>query len=219
MVLPIYGTKLYKPFVPLYPTPEEIPLETTCVTISVPANPAWIGLWVGALLVLCEPENFQEFEGGISRETTAEIFREALIDALASAESACELMPSPYWDNATDNEESEPETEQTWYGTVTDWLAPVDELNFEQNAALWVLTGFVAYAAGIGSAIFFRTTAKRFIIAIETTDIAEIIRVVVDAAEFNIDTTDIPEGTIIEQEVITDPDVTEHDIYVIKGGT
>lgn len=216
-MLPIYGNKIYAPYRPLFPTPEEIPLETTCVTISIPENAAFIGLWIGVLLALCDPENFVQFDGGISTETTAEIFREALIDALVSSESACELMPSPYWDDATDNEESEPETEQVWYGAVTDWLAPVDELNFEQNAALWVLTGFVAYAAGVGAAIFFRTTAKRFIIAIETTDVAEIIRVVVDAAEFGIDTTGVAAGTIIEQEVVTDPDVTEHDIYVIKG--
>jgi len=212
----LYGNKQYAPYRPLFPTPEEIPMETTCVTISIPSNPAWIGLWIAALLVLCDPDNFQEFEDGISRETTAEIFQDALFDALLLAESACEMIPAPYWDDEEDNEIELPADEQPWYGAVTDWLAPVDELNFEQNIALWVLTGFVAYAGGVGSAIFFRTTAKQFIIAIEAGDLPEIIRIVVDSAEFNIDTTGL-EGTIIEQEVFTDPDVEEHDIYVIKG--
>lgn len=132
------------------------------------------------------------------------------------ATPVCQIVPSPYWDDETDNEISLPESEQPWYGSVTDWLAPADELDFTQNIALWALTGFVAYAAGVGSAIFFRTTAKRFIIAIEAGEVAEIIRIVVDAAEFNIDTTGF-EGQIIEQEVIADPELEEHDIYVIKG--
>lgn len=127
-----------------------------------------------------------------------------------------ESVPSPYWDDASDNEIQVPAEEQTWYGAVTDWLAPVYELDFAQNLALWALTGFVAYAAGPGAAIFFRTTAKRFVIAVEATDIAEIIRVVVDSAEFRVDTTGF-EGEIIELNVIADPDLEEHDIYVIQG--
>jgi len=209
----LYGNKDFKPYAPLFPTPSDIPLETTCVTINLPKSPAFIGLWIGVMLQLINAENFVQFNDGISRETTAEIFENSLFDSLTESESACEIVPSPYWDNETDNEISEPETIQTWYGQVTDWLAPVDELNFEQNFALWALTGFVAYAAGIGSAIFFRTTAKQFIIAIEAGDIPELIRIVVDSAEFNIDTTN--QTGIINVPVLAGDG--EHDIYVIKG--
>lgn len=213
----VYGDKLYKPYKPFYPTPTDIPLETTCVTIALPESPAFIGLWIGVLLILCDPDNFVQFDGGISSETTAEIFRDALLDALTLEEISCPyLVPSPYWDDATDNEEEEMSDVQTWYGAVTDWAAPIDELNFEQNIALWALTGFVAYAAGIGSAIFFRTTAKKFVIAVEGADIPEIIRVIVDSAEYNIDTTG-KSGQIVEQIVAADPDLEEHDVYVIKG--
>jgi len=213
----VYGDKLYKPYKPFYPTPTDIPLDTTCVTIALPENPAFIGLWIGVLLLLCDPDNFVQFDGGISPETTAEIFRDALLDALTLTEISCPVMvDAPYWDLATTADDQAPSDEQVWYGAVTDWLAPADELNFEQNIALWLLTGFVAYAAGVGAAIFFRTTAKQFVIAVEGQDVGEIIRIVVDSANYHIDTTGRA-GEIIEQVVVADPDLEEHDIYVIKG--
>lgn len=212
----MYGDKIYKPYKPLFPTPDDIPLETTCVSISIPQNAAFIGLWIAALLVLTNDENFVQFEGGLSRQTTAEIFRDALFDALTEEVISCQMVRSPYWDNAEDNEIELPASEQTWYGQVTDWLAPSDELDFTQNLALWALTGFVAYAAGVGAAIFFRTTAKQFIIAIEGQDIPELIRIVVDSATYDVDTTG-RSGEVIEQICVGDPDLEEHDIYVIKG--
>jgi len=213
----MYGDKIYKPYRPLYPTPDDIPLETTCVSISIPENPAFIGLWIAALLVLTNEENFVQFDGALSRETTAEIFRNALFDALTETSVSCQLVPPPYWNNESDNEIELPDDEQTWYGAVADWLAPADELNFEQNIALWVLTGFVAYAATPAAAIYFRTAAKRFIVAIETTDIPEIIRVVVGASTYSektIDTTDFP-NQILELEFVSED--TETDIYIIQG--
>jgi len=213
----MYGDKIYRPYKQLFPTPEDIPLETTCVSISIPQNPAFIGLWIAALLVLTNEENFVQFDGAISRQTTAEIFRNALFDALTEVTIACELVPSPFWDNKDDNEIELPSDEQTWYGSVADWLAPVDELNFEQNIALWALTGFVAYAATPAAAIFFRTTAKRFIVAVETTDIPELIRVIVGASTYTeqiIDTTDTP-NQILELAFVSDDDET--DIYIIQG--
>jgi len=187
-----------------------------CRTLSIPNTQEWLGIFNAALLTLANEYNYEQlYITDLTPEECASKAMEIYTGYLS--QNPCATVPSPYWDDATDNEETELESEQTWYGQVTDWLAPVDSLNFEQNAALWVLTGFVAYAAGVGSAIFFRSTAKRFIIALEVGDIPEIIRVVVDSAEFNIDTTGMSAGAIIEQEVITDPGIAEHDIYVIKG--
>jgi len=197
-----------------YLTPDSIPEERFCRSFSIPNSTEWLGIFMGACAVLTDPASWKK-NGTLTPEECAEVAEQWFRDAFFGL-SACDLVPAPFWDDASDNEVELPESEQTWYGEVTDWLAPVDELNFEQNIALWALTGFVAYAGGVGSAIFFRTTAKRFIIAIEAGDVPEIIRVVVDSAEFNIDTTGL-EGTIIEQEVITVPEVEEHDIYIIKG--
>lgn len=216
----LYGNKLYKPYRPLYPTPEEIPLETTCVTIALPQNPAFIGLWIAVMLFLCDPENFVEFEDGISRETTAEIFQDALFDALTLETISCPVnMPAPYWDTKTDIDDELPSDEQPWYGFIEDFLAPIDELNFVENAAVWAITGFVAYAAGPGAAIFFRTVARRFVLAVQVDDVGEVIRVVVDAVNYNIDTSGHSAGDIINLDIpVTDDEIETHDIYVINTG-
>jgi len=216
----VYGDKIYKPYRPLIPTPTDIPLETTCVTIALPESPAFIGLWIGVLLVLCDPANFVQFDGGISPETTAEIFRDALLDALTLEEIACPyLVPAPYWDEESTADDQAESDVQVWYGVIEDFLAPIDELNFVENAAVWAITGFVAYAAGPGAAIFFRTVARRFVIAVQVDDVGEVIRVVVDAVNYNIDTAGSSAGDIIELEIpVTDDELETHDIYVINTG-
>lgn len=210
----------------IYPSPENFPVTSFPQPVPAPSvDPDDAGT---LLLVQYSWEWQQVLLAAIDQlrnPATWQGEHDEIITALNRATNLKEMLqqrvylnvPSPFWDNESDNEISLPEDEQTWYGAVTDWLAPVDELDFVQNIALWALTGFVAYAAGVGSAIFFRSTAKRFILALEVGDIPEIIRVVVDSAEFNIDTSGLDVGTIIEQEVITDPAITEHDIYIMKG--
>jgi len=200
----------------LFICPPDMGASEQCRTLQIPNTQEWLGIFNAALLTLANEYNYEQLYD--TDLTPAECAAKAMsIYTAYLSQDPCAVVPSPFWDDATDNEESELESVQTWYGSVTDWLAPVDSLNFVQNAALWVLTGFVAYAAGVGSAIFFRTTAKRFIIALEVGDVPEIIRVVVDSAEFNIDTTGMAEGTLINQEVLADESLEEHDIYIMKG--
>lgn len=190
--------------------------DKICRSFSIPNDPQWLGNFMGALMPLSDEKQWIEF-GNVTPEDAALYYQNIIDDAYDNAGECGNEVPAPYWDDAEDNEVELPEDDQTWYGTVTDALAPIDELNFEQNIAVWLLTGFVAYAAGVGAAIFFRTTARRFVIAVEAGEIAEIIRVVVDSAEFRIDTTG-HEGEIIRRSVYADPDLEEHDIYVIKVG-
>lgn len=158
----IYGNKIYKPYLPLFPTPTEIPLDSSSVALIIPSNPAWIGLWIGALLILTDPENFVQFEDGISRETTAEIFREALFDALL----ATEVLPAPYWDDPEGDDAGDPEDNP--------------EFPFYEDVAVWAITGFVAYAAGIGAALQFWTVQKQFRIALRQSDIGGIVSLFMD---------------------------------------
>jgi len=187
-----------------------------CRTLQIPNTQEWLGIFNAALLTLTNTYNYEQlYDTDLTPEQCAE--RAMLIYEAYLSQNPCAVVPSPFWDDESDNELSELESEQTWYGEVTNWFAPADELNFVQNAALWVLTGFVAYAAGVGAAIFFRTSAKRFIVAIETTDIPELIRVVVGASTYTeqtIDTTLIP-NEIVELEFVSDD--AETDIYIIKG--
>jgi len=200
-----------------YLTPDipESELTRLCRVFSIPNDPSWLGNFMGAIYPLTLPESWELF-GAVTPDQAAAFYAQAMADAFNGEELACQIVPSPYWDDATDNEVSEAGDIQPWYGAVADWAAPIDELDFTQNLAVWALTGFVAYAAGPGAAIFFRTTARQFVIAVEGQDIPEIIRIVVDSAEFEIDTTGRA-GEIINQTVVGDPDLEEHDIYVIKG--
>lgn len=199
-----------------FPTPNYPPIDYGCRVFSLPANEEFYALLMGALYALTNPYNWYE-NGEMTIEEAVDFWQDVLDLAYEDAlTDVCPTVPAPYWDDASDNEvEATPET-QTWYGDVTNWLAPIESLNFVENLAVWALTGFVAYSAGLGAAIFFRTTAKQFIIAIEGGDIPEIIRIIVDSSEFQIDTTG-KAGQIINQSVVGDPDLTEHDIYVIKG--
>jgi len=214
----VYGDKEFQPYAPLYPTPAEIPLETACWSISLPNSPAWWGLLFGALLYLNDPDNYQVFEGGLSRETTAEIFENALFDAWEEL-SCVPNIPTPFWDDAEDLDDEMPVNDQIWYGEVTDPEAPPDEITFVENAAIWVITGFVAYAAGIGAAVFYRTIAPRFVLAWKRADVGEIIRVIIDGAEYGrVDTGTVAAGEVITLDVLPVEDWEEHDITLIKVG-
>jgi len=192
-----------------YPVPPPLIDPDEGTTMAVAFNVEWLPYILGALDQLML---FSTWEG-TADEIKLAVDRAANLKSLFGTDQT--LIPAPYWDDASDNEIEMPSDDQIWYGEVTDWLAPVDSLNFEQNIALWALTGFVAYAAGVGSAIFFRTTAKRFIIAIESADVEQIIRIVIDSASFN---APVPaDSGIVEIEVLGDEAITEHDIYIIQG--
>jgi hypothetical protein len=218
MSLPLFGDKEYRPYRPLLPTPEEIPLETACWSISLPNNPAWWALLQGALLPLADPDNFQVFDGGLTREVTADIFDNALLDAFTDP-SLCRTVPTPYWDESTDVDDEAPADAQTWYGEVEDPEAPADEITFADNAAIWLMTGFIASTGDIGAAIAFNTIAKRFTLAWYRADIGEIWRVIVNAADYGtVDTSTVSVGEMVELDVLTDPEVEVNELYIIRTG-
>lgn len=139
---------------------------------------------------------------------------------LSYFESACEDdggIPTPFWDEAQDlNDEETPEA-QSWYGEVADENAEPDEISFVENVGIWIITGFVAYAATPAAAIFFHTIAPRFVHAFHKGDVREIWRVVVDSADYGtVDTDDYPSDAIIEMPIIADPELAGHDIFIIN---
>lgn len=160
----IYGSKLYKPYAALLPTPDGTSLDSTKVAITLPYAPSWIGLWIGAMLTLCDPENFQEFEGGMNREDTAEIFREALYDALLLPDS--EQLPTPYWDDPEGDDAASGEDNPAF--------------PFYEDAAAFAIGGFVLYAAGIGAALEYWTVQKQFRIAVRKHDLGGALKVFMD---------------------------------------
>jgi len=126
-------------------------------------------------------------------------------------------FPTPFWDDAGDLEDEMTADDQIWYGEVTDPDAPADELTFVENAAIWGITGFIAYAGQIGGAVFFNTIAPRFVLAWKAGDIGEVIRVVIDAADYGtVDTSTVSAGEVISIDVLPDPELSSHDILLVK---
>lgn len=201
-----------------YLTPSETPEERLCRSFSIPNSPQWLGNFMGACYVLTQEENWQK-HGTLTPEECAAIASIWFDDAFYGTSDCVYTMQAPYWDTEENADDQEPSDEQPWYGFIEDFLAPIDELTWVENAAVWVITGFVAIAATPGAAIFFRTVARRFVLAVQTDNIGEIIRVIVDSSEYSIDTSGHAAGDIIELEIFeTDPELETHDIYVINTG-
>jgi len=215
----MFGEKLF-PNVG-YPTPTSIPDETTCLTLDVPASAEWWGIVVGVLYSLILEWEWQQFEGGIERDEAAARWQVMLEDALevASTTNTCGVVPdaeTPFWDDATDVDDSSAPEDQIWYGEVEDAEAAPDELSFVENLILWSFTGLLAVGVSPAVAIAFNTIAPKFVIAQRAGDVGEIIRIVVDAQDVaRIDTTGRA-GEIIETPVIADPELETHQIYIIK---
>jgi len=200
-----------------FPTPDSLPEDTACRVFSIPASTQWLGVFMGALLALTDPNQWYEF-GELTPEECADIALEIIWNAYAPEAQLCPPeYPAPFWDDAEDVDDSLPFGGETWYGEVTDPEAPADELTFVEDAAIWVFTGFVAYAAGIGAAVFYHPIAPRLFLAWKWRDLGEIIRVVIDSADYGtVDTSTVDVGEIVTLSVLPDPDLESHDIMLIK---
>lgn len=207
-----------------YPTPFSIPDETVCRTFQIPAaedNADWLAVFMGALYALTFPEAWQQFEGAISREDAAQRWADMLDQAYADAEFGCTTgVPTPYWDDSEDLDDEEPADMQPWYGYVTNPTDPPDELSFQAQASIWLVTGFLALATwevGFAPAVFFHTIAGKFALAFERGDIGSIIRIVIDSVEYGrVDTTDASPGDIIRVTVAPGDDMDGHDILIVE---
>jgi len=217
----MFGTKLFPQLG--YPTPTTIPDETTCLTLNIPASAEWWAIVVGVLYTLILEWNWQQLEGGLDRDEVAARWQVMLEDALAVAEATnnCTLgdIPAPYWDTDSDVDDSLPADIQPWYGRVLDPIAPPGELDFVEDVTLWTFTGFVAFAAGLDAAIFFKTHIGQFYITIRDTNIVQLVRIVVDGLDMASVTTPGTNSGEINVPIVADPTVTTgHDIYIIQAG-
>jgi len=203
---------------PKFLTPPTLPESEQCRSLEVPADLYWLGIFNSALLELTNPYNFEQVnETDLTPEETAAacylIFEQWLQSTCAGGVDC----PTPFWDEAQDVEDSAPAETQAWYGQVENPEAPADELTFVENATIWVFTGFVAYAAGVGAAIFFHTIAEKWVLAWRRGDVGEIIRVIIDGAEYGtVDTSSASVGDIVEFPVLAG--TGGHDILIVKAG-
>lgn len=206
-----------------YPTPSfNEPVQSPDVDpdagdlVSASFNADWIPVMMGALDQLMLPSTWE----GTDDEKTLALNRVAnLKDIIAKA--SVRTVPAPYWDSDADVDDSAPADDQHWYGYVTDPEAPPGELTFVESAAIWLFTGFVAFATlevGAAPAVAFHTLAKRWVLAWKRGDVGEVIRVIVDGAEVGrVDTSAAAPGDIVRLSVVGDPANDEHDILLIQA--
>lgn len=193
----MFGTKLF-PGVG-YPTPVSIPDTTTCLTLQIPADDEWWALVVGLIYTLTLEWNWQQFEGGIERDAAASRFQQMLEDALAlaSESNSCDLdVPAPFWDedSGDDSDDSAPITEQPWYGQL---VLIDDNLTFVENAFIYVVAGFIAYAGLPTAAISFVPIARNFVVTMKSNPLGGIVRFLADAVEIGrVDTYSAADGVV-----------------------
>lgn len=196
-----------------YITPDSLPEDSVCRPLNIPNSPAWLAIVSGAVNELSNVWNWEQVTG----ITPQEAADRALALWLEFLESPCAPaeVETPFWDDATDVDDNAPTDSQVWYGEVTSPTAPPAELDFVENAFIWLFTGFLAVSGEIGAAIAFHTIAPRFVLAWKAGDVGEIIRIVIDSADYGtVDTTGHA------GEVITKPiqpsGAAPHDILLIK---
>jgi len=199
-----------------FPTPNTA-ADVAAYLLFLFPDPLWAQYILGACENLVSEFNWYE-AGDMLPEEASEAFR--LIIQQAPYNLVPAKVGTPYWDDAEDVDDDAPSDDQPWYGEVTDPDAPPGELDFVENAALWVGAGLIALATGsIGAALAFRTFVGKFILIQKTGDIAETIRYVVDGQDMaTIHTGDYAPGTLVETPIIADPDLDTHQIYIVRSG-
>lgn len=197
-------------------TPSTLPSGRVCKSINIPSSLEWLGIFDKILLSGTETWEWQQLpDGAITVEDTIEFWQTVLADYWDEAACGATDYPTPFWDEDTSVDDQSPAETQVWYGEVTNPEAVAAELTFVENATIWVFTGFVAYAAGVGAAIFFHTVAEKWVLAWRRGDVGEVIRVIIDSAEYGtVDTTSAAEGDIVEFPVLAG--AGEHDILLLK---
>lgn len=187
-----------------FPTPSSIPDETACRTLEIPANGAWEAVVMGALFALTLPENWQQLEGGISRDDAAERAFEMIDDCYALVETnQCGVsVPAPFWDDedGADADDEEPVGDQEWYGVL------VGESTFQEQLEDWAIAAFVAIAATPAAAIAFLTIAPKFRLAFKTANWGAIVKIFIDASEY---------GTVDTYAV--EPGIVTYDVFAPSG--
>lgn len=159
-----------------FPTPTDIPDVFACRTFNIPGNTAWLSLIMGCLYALTQEENWQQYEGGISRADAAEAAALMLNDAYDNIEDSCLTRDiAPYWQDAEGDDlvGEEPDSGQTWYGLI-------DGGDFQATLENVFIGAFVAQIAGVGAAIEFLTIAKSYRLAFQTGDWGGIVDIFVD---------------------------------------
>lgn len=200
-----------------FPTPNTA-ADVEAYLLFLFSDPSWAQYILGACKPLSAEYNWYE-AGDMLPAEASEAFRLIIEQAPYNLTAADADVDTPYWDDEGDVDDTAPRDAQEWYGEMTDPDAPPGELDFVENAALWVGTGLVALATGsVGVALAFRTFVHKFLLIQKAGDVGETIRYVIDGEDYaTIDTTGHA-GELMKIPVLADPSLETHQIYIVKTG-
>lgn len=183
-----------------FPTPDDIPLETGCRQFSIPASTAWFAVVMGCLMLLAEEENWQQFEGGISVETAAEVAQEIIDSGYASA--PCPAALAPYWQDEDGGDAGGEGDSDTWY----------NELSY------FVIEAFLATMISPPAAITFTTAIRELRLAFLRNGFGGIVDVLLDDVfQFAVDT--YAAGTPVLNISLDTGDDLPHTLKLVNTGT
>jgi hypothetical protein len=200
-----------------FPTPNDPPDSTACRTFQVPADEEYYALLMGALDALRQPYNWY-INGSLSQQEAADIFAGILDAAYEQALSGqCDPdVPTPWWDTATDSDDMAAVADQPWYGLAVVTYASPPEVTFVEQVAIWLFAGFIVYSGQPGAALAFLTIAPKFVIALKTGDVGAVVDLIVDASRVGRYNTYSPTPGVMRIPVVGNPDLDEHQIYIVK---
>lgn len=199
-----------------YLTPDNLPVDDHCRTFRIPDDVQWLSVFMGALLPLIYPENWQQ-SGSLTPDESAEVMLNVLWDAYERDYGICPVLPTPFWDTVVDVDDEYPEGTLTpWYGTAIVTYHSPPEVTFVEQLSIWAIAGFIAYAGSPAAAIAYLTIAPKFVIALKTGNLGAIVDIIVDASRVGrVDTYSASPG-IIRVPIVANPDLDEHQIYLVK---
>lgn len=186
---------------PLSTDPDEGDQWTVCFGVE------WLPSILGALDQLLLPSTWIGDADAIQLAQD----RAALLKDMFGNPTSCvgtEVEP-PYWDSVTDVEDEETPETQTWYGQYV-------EGTFTEVLENWTIAGFIAFAGAPAAAIAFLTIAPKFRLAFKTGDIGGIVRIFIDAVDNGTVDTSAGADGIVTFDVIADPEISPHEIILVK---
>ena len=205
-----------------YPVPDPITgYELLCISFAIPDEPLYRAAFWGAVTELTHGWVWGEDQDltDEQKDEIALMWIQALLDPNNQQACGNSQIPTPFWDTGDDlDDEATPATE-SWYGYVDDVDASPETIGFFESVSIWAITGLLAISGNVGAAILFNTTAPRFHLAMRAGDVGEIIRILFDAEEkAKIDTSEYTPGEVIRVPIVGDPDLTTHQLMIIKAG-
>lgn len=182
-----------------FPTPSATEAATLCRIVQLPDDTAFLSVFMGALALLENPDNWQQI-GDMTPEESAQAFVDIIYDMYQN--NTCFVdVEAPFWDDGTDADAEAPADDQPWYGELVEVMsgmgAAEPTLEWHEELRLWIVTAFVAYAGTPAAAIAFYPFARKFVLAFKAGTAGAIVRVFFDGLHLaNIDTYGV-EDTII----------------------